>query len=73
MSHSDYTQARNKLIPFAVQHANKTEGTHPESWESQQNYAHRWNLAFLREMDRLAVKDGISVDFSDYKKHSEES
>lgn len=72
MTHPDYTKARNKLIPFAVQYANKTEGTHRAFWEGPQNYAKRWNLAFLGEMDRLAIKEGLSVDFSDYKKHKED-
>jgi len=73
MTPQEYQKKRNALIPFAVQYANKAEGTRPESWEGPQNYAQRWNLAFLREMDRLAIKEGIAVDFSGYKKHSEES
>lgn len=72
MTDPTYTKARNKLIPFAVQYANKTEGTHQAFWEGPQNYAQRWNLAFLEEMDRLATQEGLSVDFSKYKKKSEE-
>ena len=47
-----YETARNRLIPHATRHADKTCGKKP--WADKVEWAVKWNRAFLAEMTRLA-------------------
>jgi len=47
-----YEQQRNRLIPHATRHADKTCGKKP--WTDKVEWAIKWNLVYLAEMDRLA-------------------
>lgn len=46
-----YETARNRLIPHATRHADKTCGKKP--WANKVEWAIKWNQAYLAEMDRL--------------------
>ena len=64
MTHQEYQEKRNALIPLAVAFANKKEGRRSDNpWEGPHMFAKRWNLCFLTEMDRLAEKEGLTVPF----------
>jgi len=46
-----YEQQRNRLIPHATRHADKTCGKKP--WANKVEWAVKWNQVYLAEMDRL--------------------
>jgi len=48
----EYIEARNRLIPHAVRHADQTVGKKP--WKDRDAWYIAWNLNYHTEMDRLA-------------------
>jgi len=58
-----YEKARNKLIPFAERYANEICGEKGPIGmpEAREEWTIKWNQAFLMEMDRLAIAQGLVI------------
>jgi hypothetical protein len=54
-----YVVERNKLIPQAVQLANKLYGKRCDKEESKEIFAQNWNRCFHGEMNRLVKERGL--------------
>ena len=54
MTDYSYEVTRNSFIPAAARHADKLHGKRPDADYFQ--WARKWNLAYLEEMDRLVAE-----------------
>jgi hypothetical protein len=54
-----FINARNKLIPVAENHADKTAGAKPPKGTTHDDWADKWNQAYHGKMTELAGKMGL--------------
>lgn len=59
MTDREYVIARNELIPSAAQVADFRHGKHAPL-NDKDSWYEAWNIAFLGEMDRLALESGLT-------------
>jgi len=56
---SEYEKQRNKMIPFAVKYANKSYGKTNGKYENDLIWQNKWNICFLKKMDKLCEENKI--------------
>lgn len=62
MTDVEYIEKRNKLVPQAVEHANKMCGSQHDNdmtKKEREIWAHEWNRSYHTKMNELAKAEGL--------------
>jgi len=59
MTHKEYEERRNALIPEAAKYANEIHGRRAKHAADHEGWAAQWNRTFFLKMDELARAGGL--------------